>query len=130
MNTQMWMYVSYLGISVGLAAWVASTLYRNGEVFLAGVFGDHRMAASVNRLLVVGFYLINFGMVSLALRIDSDAHTGQQVVEQLSVKLGAVMLILGAMHLVNLSVLTRIGRGRRLGAGGEVPDEPAWPARY
>ena len=129
MSAQMWMYVSYLAISVVLTGWVGQTLHRNGEVFLVGVFRDHRMAASVNRLLVVGFYLINFGVVSVSLRLASDARTGQQVIEQLSVKLGAVMLVLGVLHLVNLSVLTRIGQRRTLGpAGGAEVFDPAYPA--
>jgi hypothetical protein len=104
------MYVSYLGLSLALTAWVGRTLYRNGEVFLGEVFREDRMAESVNRLLLVGFYLVNFGMVSVSLRLGGDARTGQQVIERLSVKLGAVMLLLGALHLVNLAVFARIGR--------------------
>lgn len=128
MSPQIWMYLTYLGFSVALTTWVGRTLYRNGEVFLAQVFHDHRMAASVNRLLVVGFYLINFGVVSVSLRVAGDTRTGQQVIEQLSVKLGAVMLLLGVMHLVNLSVLTRIGRWHSP-TGDLAPfTGPAYPA--
>jgi len=63
-------YVAYLVISVGLTVWVARTLSSNGRAFLVDVFeGDGGLADSVNRLLVVGFYLINLGYVSLALKI-------------------------------------------------------------
>jgi hypothetical protein len=112
MSPQMWMYVSYLGISVALTGWVARVLYANGTVFLAEVFGDYRLAGSVNRLLAVGFYLINFGVVALTLRIGSPVRDAQQVVEQLSVKLGVVMLLLGLVHLVNITVLNGFSRRR------------------
>jgi hypothetical protein len=130
MSPQIGMYLGYLAFSVVLTAWVGHTLYRNGEVFLAQVFLDHRMAESVNRLLVVGFYLINFGVVSVALRVASNARTGQQVIEQLSVKLGAVMLLLGVLHLVNLSVLTRIGQRSALGVLVPPAEDQVLPARY
>ena len=51
-------YFSYLLVAVPLTVWVATTLSRNGRVFLADVFdGNDDLADAVNRLLVVGFYL-------------------------------------------------------------------------
>ena len=62
-------YLVYLGISIALTVWVARTLHRRGRIFLVETFkGNEKLADSVNHLLVVGFYLINFGYVSLALR--------------------------------------------------------------
>src|SRR3979411_1263024 len=59
-------YLIYLAISIGLTIWVARTLHRNGRIFLVDVFhGNEPLADSVNHLLVVGFYLISFGYVSL-----------------------------------------------------------------
>ena len=58
-------YAAYLVISVFLTVWVARTLHKNGRVFLIEVFGgEEALADSVNHLLVVGFYLINFGGVT------------------------------------------------------------------
>ena len=61
-------YLVYLLISVTLTIWVARTLHKRGAIFLVDAFnGDAELAASVNHLLVVGFYLINIGFVALAL---------------------------------------------------------------
>ena len=58
-------YVVYLLVAVPLTIWVATTLSRNGRVFLEDVFaGNEGLADAVNRLLVVGFYLLNLGFVS------------------------------------------------------------------
>ena len=71
-------YLIYLAISIALTIWVARTLHKNGRVFLVDVFhGNEALADSVNHLLVVGFYLINFGYVSLALKLGYAIDNGR-----------------------------------------------------
>lgn len=107
-------YLMYLCISIGLTVWVAQTLFKNGRVFLVDVFqGNEALADSVNHLLVVGFYLINFGYVSLALRIGYDVTSMRAGIEALSWKVGLVLVVLGGMHFFNLYVFSRIRRRRR-----------------
>jgi hypothetical protein len=104
-------YLVYLTISIALTIWVARTLHKNGRVFLVDVFhGNEALADSVNHLLVVGFYLINFGYVSLALKLGYIVSTTQEAMEALSVKIGMVLLVLGGMHFFNLFVFSRMRR--------------------
>ena len=104
-------YLIYLALSIALTIWVGRTLHKNGRVFLVDVFhGNETLADSVNHLLVVGFYLINFGYVSLALKLGYVIETAEQSVEALSVKIGMVLLVLGGMHLFNLFVFSRMRR--------------------
>src|SRR6201989_1896069 len=111
MNTIVVTYLSYVCLSVMLTVWVAQTLHKNGRIFLVDVFhGNEALADSVNHLLVVGFYLINFGYVSLALKLGYTIETAEQSVEALSVKIGMVLLVLGGMHLFNLFVFSRMRR--------------------
>ncbi|MBC7808032.1 MAG: hypothetical protein H7145_18030 [Akkermansiaceae bacterium] len=102
-------YLVYLAISVTLTIWVAQTLFKNGRVFLVEVFhGDNTLGDSVNRLLVVGFYLINLGYMSLMLKIGTKIDGAQDSIEALSTKVGMVLLILGAMHFFNLAVFNKL----------------------
>ena len=104
-------YLVYLGISIALTIWVARTLHKNGRVFLVDVFhGNEALADSVNHLLVVGFYLINFGYVSMALKLGYVVATAQEAMEALSVKVGMVLIVLGGMHFFNLFVFSRMRR--------------------
>lgn len=109
MNTITVTYLSYLAISISLTVWVAQTLHKNGRVFLVDVFqGNESLADSVNHLLVVGFYLINLGYVSLALKIGYSVESASEGIEALSWKVGLVLLVLGGMHFFNLFIFSRI----------------------
>ncbi|MFN3167471.1 MAG: hypothetical protein ACE37H_10455 [Phycisphaeraceae bacterium] len=102
-------YAIYLTLSLVLTVWVARTLHHHGRVFLVTAFhGDEKLADSVNHLLVVGFYLINLGWVTLALKTGETPLTVGDVFELLSYKLGVVLLILGAMHFLNIYVFNRM----------------------
>ena|ERR1700730_15859648 len=117
-------YLVYLGISIALTIWVARTLHKNGRVFLVDVFhGNEPLADSVNHLLVVGFYLINFGYVSLALKLGYTVASAQESIEALSVKVGMVLLVLGGMHFFNLFIFSRMRRRASL-VNGPPPVPP------
>jgi len=114
MNWTAGTYVIYLLISVPLTIWVATTLSRNGRVFLSDVFGDDgALADAVNSLLVVGFYLLNLGFVILYLRSDGSVVDLTGVFEALSQKIGVVMLVLGGLHFFNILVFNSIRRRTR-----------------
>jgi hypothetical protein len=104
-------YFSYLAISIVLTVWVARTLHSSGRVFLLDAFhGNAELADSVNKLLVVGFYLINIGYIALALKTSDPLSSFRSVIELESTKLGVVLLILGGMHFFNMFVLARMRR--------------------
>lgn len=114
-------YVIYLALSVALTIWVAQTLRKNGRIFLIQAFhGNETMADSVNHLLVVGFYLINIGYITLALKYGTKPTTLQESFEFLSTKLGLVLVVLGGMHFFNMFNFDKMRRkGTRPG-----PTEP------
>jgi hypothetical protein len=125
MDPKAWMDLGYLATSVGLTAWVAHALFRNGQVFLDDALGNERLAKSVNHLLVVGFYLLNLGYATVAIRVANSAATATDAIETLSVKIGLVLLVLGAVHFFNLYVLSRFRRRRML----ETAPPPILPSR-
>jgi len=101
-------YVSYILISLLVTFWVGRTLNKNGRVFLVENFGgNEELADSINHLLLVGFYLVNIGFVSLALRYGRKPVDAVSAIEFLSTKIGLVILVLGFMHFFNMRMLTR-----------------------
>ena len=111
MNDTVITYSLYLALAVSMTLWVARTLHKNGRVFLVDCFhGNTELADSVNHLLVVGFYLVNIGFVSLYLKTTEMIEGARGIFEILSGKMGVVLLVLGAMHFFNLFVFTRMRR--------------------
>ena len=107
-------YGVYALVSVALTVWLARTLFKNGAVFLRDVFADSPdMAEAVNRLLVVGFYLVNLGFVSWTLKVGYSIPDARASIEALSVKIGLVLLVLGFMHFFNLLVFSRMRSNAR-----------------
>jgi len=104
-----WSYAAYMGLSVLLTVWVAHALHSRGRIFLVDRFGGNEpLADSINYLLVVGFYLVNIGFVTLALKSNTTLANWREVIEFLSAKIGLVLLMLGGMHFINLLFLARV----------------------
>ena len=125
--TSFWLplvYVVYATVSVGLTVWLAKVLGDSGRVFLERVFpSDPDFASAVNRLLVVGFYLVNLGYACLHLA-GGNAMDARTAIETLSTKLGWLLLVLAGMHFANLFVFHRIRRSR---ARAELEAPPIAP---
>ena len=117
MDLKISLYVVYLILSICLTIWVARTLHRGGRRFLVDVFNqDVELADSVNHLLVVGFYLINLGFVTMFMRTPHFIGEVAGAMEVLAGKIGWVLLALGCMHFFNLYIFSRL-RQRQAGNG-------------
>jgi hypothetical protein len=99
-------------VAVGLTAWLARTLFRNGTAFLHDVFADRpKLADAVNRLLVVGFYMLNLGYALYILRA-SRGLDAFEAVQFLVNRLAILLVSLAVLHFINVFVFWRI-RARR-----------------
>jgi hypothetical protein len=104
-------YAAYLLITIAITIWVAHTLHSNGKVFLVQCFGqDEQLANSTNDLLVVGFYLVNIGFITLTLSLGAEPANLAEAIRFLSSKVGLAVLVLGGMHFFNMGAIARFGR--------------------
>jgi hypothetical protein len=105
-------YIAYVAVAVGLTAWLARTLFHNGTAFLHDVFEDRpALAEAVNKLLVVGFYMLNLGYALYVLRAGRglDAFAAVQFLVN---RLAILLVTLAGLHFLNVFVFWRI-RARR-----------------
>jgi hypothetical protein len=120
-------YLVYASASIGLTIWLARTLFKNGDVFLEEVFADNpRMASAVNRLLVIGFYLLNLGYAFVTMKAGHEVDTRAEGIETLGVKLGSLLLVLGVLHMGNLYLFHRIRRRGQI----KLAPPPVWPQMH
>src|SRR5712691_11179052 len=113
MDLRMTDYVVYLVASVLLTVWVGRSLFRNGRPFLVSVFQEQGLADSVNRLLVVGFYLVNLGAAALLINAGGAPSSFADMVQETVTRVGVVLLVLGTMHFFNMFVLHLMRRPLR-----------------
>jgi hypothetical protein len=100
--------LAYLVIASGMTIWVARTLHTNGRAFLKDAFqGNEELAQSINKLLVVGFYLLNIGFVCIQVSDGAGLTNLPSIVRGYSMNVGWVMMVLGVMHMLNLYVFNR-----------------------
>jgi len=99
-------YFAYILITIILTIWVGKTLFLNGRIFLLDIFGkNEELVDSVNKLLLIGFYLINFGYVFSNLIVRKAIQNTADCIEMLSLKIGFIIIVLGVMHFFNLLIL-------------------------
>ncbi len=101
-NSEFWAvitYGAYAIVSCSVTVWVARTLRLHVPRFFASDDEkENLLTESMTRLIIMGFYLVNFGAISLALKSDSRILNRLDAVELLSSKVGMVLLIQGIVH--------------------------------
>tara|TARA_B100000029_G_scaffold205758_1_gene203602 strand:+ start:526 stop:894 length:369 start_codon:yes stop_codon:yes gene_type:complete len=116
-------HITYLAISIAVTIWVATTLRKHGLIYLSDKMEEKpEVAESFSNLLIVGFYLINLGFESLALKYGGMVSDTVAAIELLSTKIGFVLLCLGFMHFMTVMVLTKTRRN----ASTPPPAAPAY----
>lgn len=98
MNPLAWAYLAYLGLTIAITIWVARSLRIHGVTLMRREEGDHQFVDSLSHLLTIGFYLINFGVISFWLKSTEQVINAQTGIEVLSGKIGWYLVVLGATH--------------------------------
>ena len=103
-------YVTLLVISIVITVGVGRILIMSGQPFLQEVFQNEKVTTSVNRLLSVLFHLITIGVLTIISVWSIDVGTQLQ---NMVVKLGIVLIVLGIAYGVSMLVLIRVRERRR-----------------
>jgi hypothetical protein len=103
--------IAFLAVSLLTTFLVARALLRGSRAFLAGASrSDPPFGGALGGLLVVGFVLVNLGMVALQVRIGPALADGATVIEAVSQRMGSVLLVLGGTFFLLLLVLGSVRR--------------------
>lgn len=98
-------YMIYLPVTFYITLVVGKTCYTNGEVYLMKIINDDRHTVkAINRLLLLGYYLVNLGYAAVTISYWHALHTYRDLLETLCSKLGTIILLLGILHINNILV--------------------------
>ena len=96
-------YAIYLPIALFLTFYVSRTLFKNSKIYMLDIFkGREEIAIATNKLFETGFYLLNLGFALMILQLSLYKDTYQELIEQLSYKIGGFTIYLGVMLFLNL----------------------------
>ncbi len=105
MNYNIIGYIIY-GIITGFTIlYVGKVLHSNGRHFVLQIIADEAFGDFINNGLLVGYYLVNLGYTFFAIATWESIRGMQELLEVLSFHIGCILLILGALHFVNILVL-------------------------
>jgi hypothetical protein len=126
-------------VLVAIAVWLGPFIKRFGRAYAADVFHDNPLTGKSYIVLTdIVYYLIfaayilmtaNFGPVPSWLNEISGTVTAQQL-QSAALRVGGILLVIGALHGVNIVLMPVLGRlfslNRKLSAEQRDPD----PLRY
>jgi|GEM_PF-3805967 len=112
-GTAIKLYLTYIGIAVLLVTVLARMLYKHGAAYLKEVFENDQLAESTNKLLVIGFCLLNLGYSLILFRFNASDITMSEALNELFTKIGLLTFSLGIIHLINMYVFWSIRKSAK-----------------
>ncbi len=107
MNLNILGYFIFLLITTYIIIVVGKICYRNGNVFVLELIPDHEeLCQQINKMLLIGYYLINIGYCAMTLISWSTITTLAELIATISAKTAIIVGILAVLHYLNIFILT------------------------
>ncbi|PSL34760.1 hypothetical protein [Chitinophaga ginsengisoli] len=104
-------YIIYLFITYLITVRVGFIFYRNGRLFILGLLkNDVSLTDAINRILLVGYYLVNLGYAALMISTWDTIITWTELLSSITVMTGKIVLTLAIMHYFNMLVIYLISK--------------------
>lgn len=99
-------YTIFVGLMVFIIVVVGKICYRNGDVFVAELIpGQLELCRKVNKTLLIGYYLVNIGYCAVNLSFWQTINSPPMLVEVIAMKMAGIIIILSALHYLNIYVI-------------------------
>jgi len=103
MNYNVATYIIYLPVICYIMIKVGWLFYKNGEIFLLGLFNNNiNIVKNINNLLLIGFYLTNIGYAISTIAYWEHIENLIQMINALSTTIGKIILLLAILHYNNI----------------------------
>lgn len=108
MNLNIIGYVIYLLITTFIIINVGKICYRNGNIYVAQLIPEHEdLCQKTNQVLLIGYYLLNFGYCAMTLISWNKIISYPQLVEVISIKTATIICIIAILHYFNIYIITK-----------------------
>jgi hypothetical protein len=96
-------YLVFLAVIFFVTFQIGWKFYKNGEVYIRMLMPeDPHLVQSINKLLLVGYYLLNLGYASISISSWPQITSEFELLSYLSDHVGFIILMLALIHYFNL----------------------------
>ncbi|MEM6686759.1 MAG: hypothetical protein AAF617_13330 [Bacteroidota bacterium] len=114
MNFNIISYCIYIPIIFFITLKIGWILYKNGEVFLCDMFtNDVELVKNLNKLLLIGYYLINLGAATLTITYWDTVENVVEMLNTLATVLGKTIIVLALLHFNNIFWIILLNRKKQ-----------------
>ncbi|TWV97392.1 hypothetical protein [Chitinophaga pinensis] len=107
-------YIIYLLITYLITVRVGLVFFRNGRIFILGLLKDDvSLTDAINRILLIGYYLVNLGYAALMISTWNTIHSWMELYLSITVMTGKIVMTLAVMHYINMLVIYFISKRNR-----------------
>ena len=107
-------YIIYLFITYIITVHVGLIFFRNGRLYILRLMhGDEKFTDFINKILLVGYYLLNLGYAAVRISSWKKLFSWEDVFISITTMTGEIMLTLGAIHFLNMTAIYIISRSHR-----------------
>jgi hypothetical protein len=99
-------YILYLFITYLITVHVGLIFFRNGRLYILRLLhGDEKFTDFINRILLMGYYLLNLGYAALMISSWETITTWTELFASLCTMIGKIMLMLAVIHYLNMAAI-------------------------
>jgi hypothetical protein len=108
MNLNIIGYVVYLLFTAFIIVRVGKICYDNGNLFVSQLIPDHEdLCHKINRILLVGYYLINIGYCAITIIGWQKIDSLQVLIEIVAFRASLIICFIALMHYLNIFIITK-----------------------
>jgi len=108
MNFNLLAYSVFLAMVIFIIVVVGRICYRNGNIYVLSLMPGHEeLCIRINKLLLIGYYLVNIGYALITLISWDIINTIPQLVEMVATKVAVIVALLALLHYGNIIILTK-----------------------
>lgn len=112
-NFKLYGYIVYLIIGILVTFFVGRDLHRKGYNLILDLFGHEEFTRTINNILLVLYYLLNMGYISITLINIGEITTIIDLIEKLSIRVGLILFMLGSLHINNIITLQILSKRKQ-----------------
>ncbi|MBD3906868.1 hypothetical protein NAL32_13150 [Chryseobacterium sp. Ch-15] len=98
-------YLLFLAISSYIIVDVGRRCFNSGKIYLEYLIKDKDFCLTVNRILLASYYLVNLGYIAINLSFWNEISNIEELLTNVSTRIGIIVLILCALHFINIATL-------------------------